>query len=109
MTIILGAIAHYIYSVIKIADEIINDFVLQEISHNPLKSEVKWQKLIECALTGNSKQYLGKAYTKEQAYKLSAEEVDKLFSNYEVKLLGQMVKSLTNQSSRCIRWELVQF
>ena len=25
---------------------------------------------------------------------LSAKEVDKLFSNYEVKLLGQMVKSL---------------
>ena len=36
----------------------------------------------------------GKAYTEEQANNLSAEEVDKLFSNYEAKLSGQMVKSL---------------
>ena len=52
------------------------------------------KKLIECVLTGNSKQYLGKSYTKEQVNKLSAEEVDKLLSNYEAKLSGQMVKSL---------------
>ena len=44
-------------------------------------------------LTGNSKQYLGKAHTKEQVNKLSAEEMDRLFSNYEAKLWGQMVKS----------------
>ena len=37
---------------------------------------------------------MGKAYTEEQVNKLSAEEVDKLFSNYEAKLSGQMVKSL---------------
>ena len=73
------------------ANEIIND-LLPEVSHNPPKSEVKRQKLITCALTGNSKQYLGKAYTKEQVNKLSAE--DKLFSNYEAKLSGQMVQSL---------------
>ena len=35
-----------------------------------------------------------KPCTKEQGNKLSAEEVDKLFSIYEAKLLGQMVKSL---------------
>ena len=55
--------------------------------------EVKRRKYIKCVLTGNSKQYLEKAYTKEQINKLSTEEVDKLFSNYEAKLLGQMVKS----------------
>ena len=60
----------------------------------PPKSEVKRQKLVKCVLTGNSKQYLGKAYTEEQVNKLSAEEVDKLFSIYEAKLSGQMVKSL---------------
>ena len=38
---------------------------------------------------------------------LGAKKVDKLFSNYEVKLSGQMVKSLANQSSECIQWELV--
>ena len=58
------------------------------------QSDTKRQKLLECILTGNSKLYLGKVYTKEQISKLSDEEVDKLFSNYETKLSGQMVKSL---------------
>ena len=75
------------------ANEIIDD-LLPEVSHDSRKSEVKQQKLIECILTGNSKQYMGKAYAKEQVNKLSAEQMDKLFSNYEAKLSGQMVKSL---------------
>ena len=54
---------------------------------------MKRQKLVECVFTGNSKLYLGKVYIEEQVNKLSAEEVDKLFSNYEAKLSGQMVKS----------------
>ena len=54
----------------------------------------KRQKLLECVLTGNSKLYLGKVYTEERVNKLSDEEVDKLLSNYEAKLSGQMVKSL---------------
>ena len=37
---------------------------------------------------------LGKVYTEEQLAKLSEEEVEKLFNNYEAKLSGQMVKSL---------------
>ena len=47
------------------ANEIIDDLLL-EVPYNPPKSEVKRQKLIECVLTGNSKQYLGNAYTEEQ-------------------------------------------
>ena len=54
----------------------------------------KCQKLLECVLTRNSKLYLGKAYTEEQLAKLSEEEVEKLFNNYETKLSGQMAKSL---------------
>ena len=92
-TIIRGPTAYYIYSFIKMANEIINE-LLPEVPYDPPKSEVKRQKLIECVLTGNSKQYLRKAYTEEQANKLSAEEVDKLFNIHEVKLSGQMVKSL---------------
>ena len=42
----------------------------------------------------NSKLYLGNVYTEDQLAKLSEEEVEKLFNNYEAKLLGQMVKSL---------------
>ena len=58
------------------------------------QSDTKHQKLLECFLTGNSKLYLGKVYTEEQLAKLSEEEVEKLFNNYEAKLSGQMVKSL---------------
>ena len=58
------------------------------------QSDSERQKLLECILTGNSKLYLGKVYTEEQINKLSDKEVDKLFSNYVLKLLGQMVKSL---------------
>ena len=43
---------------------------------------------------GNSKLYLGKVYTEDQLKKLSNEEVEKLFNNFEAKLPGQMVKSL---------------
>ena len=68
----------------------------------------KHQKLLECVLTGNSKLYLGKVYTEDQLTKLSEEEVEKLFNNYEAKLSGQMVKSLGKSSSICIQWELVQ-
>ena len=58
------------------------------------QTDTKNQKLLECILTRNSKLYLGKVYTEEQINKLSDEEVDKLFSNYEAKLSGQVVKSL---------------
>ena len=60
----------------------------------PPQPDLKRQKLLECVLTGNSKLYLGKVYTEDQINKLSDEEVDKLFNNYEAKLSGQMVKSL---------------
>ena len=42
----------------------------------------------------------GKGYTEEQFEKLSAEEVDKLFSIYGVKISGQMVKSLSKSFIR---------
>ena len=58
------------------------------------QSDAKHQKLLKCVLTGNSKLYLGKVYTEEQLTKLSKEEVEKLFNNYEAKLLFLMVCSL---------------
>ena len=58
------------------------------------QSDTKQQKLLECILTRNSKLYLGKVYTEDQLAKLSEEEVEKLFNNYEAKLSGQMVHSL---------------
>ena len=73
----------------KMAEELIGNF-----GYETPQSDTKRQKLLECVLTRNSKLYLGKVYTEEQLVKLSKEEVEKLFNNYEAKLSGQMVKSL---------------
>ena len=59
----------------EMADEIINE-LLSEVSQDPPESDVRRQKLIECFLTGNSKQNLEKAHTKEQIKNLSAEKGD---------------------------------
>ena len=76
-------------SILKMAEELIGN-----LGYETPQSDTKRQKLLECVLTGNSKLYLGKVYTEEQLTKLSEEEVEKLFNNYEAKLSGQMVKSL---------------
>ena len=68
--------------------------LIRNLGYESPQSDTKHQKLLECVLTGNSKLYLGKAYTEDQLAKPSEEEVEKLFNNYETKLLGQMVKSL---------------
>ena len=76
------------FPTLKMAEELISN-----LGYNA-QSNTKRQKLLECILTGNSKLYLGKVYTEEQLTKLSEEEVEKLFNNYEAKLSGQMVHSL---------------
>ena len=58
------------------------------------QSDSKRQKLFECVLTENSKLYLDKVCTEDQLKKLDAQEVEKLFNNYEAKLSSQMVKSV---------------
>ena len=77
------------FPLLKMAEELIGN-----LGYDDVQSDTKRQKLLECILTGNSKLYLGKVYTEEQLAKLSEEEVEKLFNNYEAKLSGQMVKSL---------------
>ena len=77
------------FPILKMAEELIGN-----LGYETPQSETKRQKLLECVLTRNSKLYLGKVYTEEQLAKLSEEEVEKLFNNYETTLLGQMVKSL---------------
>ena len=90
------ALIFYLYSrvrrylpILKMAEELISN-----LGYETSQSDTKYQKLLECILTGNSKLYLGKVYSEEQLAKLSEEEVEKLFNNYEAKLSGQMVKSL---------------
>ena len=77
------------FPILKMAEELISN-----LGYGAPQSDTKRQKLLKCILTRNSKLYLGKVYTEEQLAKLSEEEVEKLFYNYEAKLLGQMVKSL---------------
>ena len=77
------------FPILKMAEELIGN-----LGYETPQSDTKHQKLLYCVLTGNSKLYLGKVYTEEQLVKLSEEEVEKLFNNYEAKLSGQMVKSL---------------
>ena len=92
----LFALIFYLYSkvkrylpILKMAEDLISN-----LGYETLQSDTKHQKLLECTLTRNSKLYLGKVYTEDQLAKLSEEEVEKLFNNYEAKLSGQMVKSL---------------
>ena len=47
--------------------------------HESPQLDSKWQKLLECVLTGNNKLYLGKVYTEDQLAKLNEEEVEKTF------------------------------
>ena len=77
------------FPILKMAEELISN-----LGYENQQSDTKHQKQLECILAGNSKLYLGKVYTEEQLAKLSKEEVEKLFHNYEAKLSGQMVKSL---------------
>ena len=77
------------FPILKMAEELIGN-----LGYETPQSDTKRQKLLECILTRNSKLHLGKVYTEEQLAKLSEEEVEKLFNNYEAKLLGQMVNSL---------------
>ena len=93
----LFALIFYLYirikrylPLLKMAEELIGNLGYDGTP----QSATKRQKLLKCVLTGNSKLYLGKVYTEEQLAKLSEEEVEKLFNNYEAKLSGQMVKSL---------------
>ena len=74
---------------LKMAEELIGN-----LGYETPQSDTKHQKLLECVLIRNSNLYLGKVYSEEQLKKLSKEEVEKLFNNYEAKLSGQMVLSL---------------
>ena len=94
------ALIFYLYIRIKrylpllnMAEELISN-LSYEAPQSPCSGaspDTKCQKLLECIPTGNCKLYLGKVYTEEQLAKLSEEEVEKLFNNYEDKLSGQMV------------------
>ena len=83
--------------------------LIGNLGYEAPQSDTKCQKLLECVLTRNSKLYLGKVYTEDQLAKLSKEEMEKLFNNYEAKLSGQTVHSLGRSIiNMCSREDLVQ-
>ena len=57
------------FPILKMAEELIGN-----LGYGAPQSDTKRQKLLECVLTGNSKLYLGKAYTEDQLAKLSKEK-----------------------------------
>ena len=54
----------------------------------------KRERLVECVLSGNSKQYLGKEYTEQQMNEMDCTNVNTLINRYESVLSAQMTKSL---------------
>ena len=66
------------FPLLKMAEELIGN-----LGYETPQSDTKHQKHLECILTRNSKLYLGKVYTEKQLAKLSKEEVEKLFNNYQ--------------------------
>ena len=52
------------------------------------------ERLVACVLSGNSKQYLGKEYTKQQINELDCNNVNTLLNRYKSVLSAQMTKSL---------------
>ena len=74
----LFALIFYLYArvkrylpLLKMTEELIGN-----LGYGAPQSHTKCQKLLECALTRNSKLYLGKVYTEEQLAKLNKEEVE---------------------------------
>ena len=53
----------------------------------------KRERLVACALSGNSKQYLGKEYTEQQINEMDSYNIDILSERYESVLSAQMTKS----------------
>ena len=67
------------------------DAKINELEDNDIKD--KRERLVACVLSGNSKMYLGKEYTKEQINEMDRTNVNTLLNRYESVLSAQMTKS----------------
>ena len=68
------------------------DNKMNELEDNDVRD--KRERLVACVLSGNSKMYLAKEYTKEQINKMDCDDVNTLLNRYESVLSAQMTKSL---------------
>ena len=81
--------------------------LIGNLGYETLQSDTKHQNSLNAFLPKIARCILAR-FTQDQLAKLSEEEVEKLFNNYEAKLSGQMVKSLGKSIIICIQWQLVQ-
>ena len=68
------------------------DTKINELEDNDIRD--KRERLIACALSGNSKMYLGKEYTEEQIIEMDYNSINTLLNRYKSVLSAQMTKSL---------------
>ena len=69
-----------------------NDAKINEVEENDIRD--KRERLVACALSGNSKRYLGKEYTEQQINEMDSNNIMTLSNRYESVLSAQMTKSL---------------
>ena len=69
-----------------------SDTKINELEDNDIRD--KRERLVACVLSGDSKQYLGKEYTKQQINEMDCTNVNTLLNRYESVLSAQMTKSL---------------
>ena len=65
---------------------------INELEDNDVRD--KRERLVACVLSGNSKMYLGKEYTKVQINEMNRTNVNTLLNRYKSVLSAQMAKSL---------------
>ena len=65
---------------------------MNELGDNDVRD--KRERLVACAISGNSEMYLGKEYTEQQINEMDCTNVDMLLNRYESVLSAQMTKSL---------------
>ena len=68
------------------------DTKINEVEENDVRD--KRERLVACALSSNSKQYLGKEYTEQQINEMDSNNINILSNRYESVLSSQMPKSL---------------
>ena len=65
---------------------------INEMEDNDVRD--KGERLVACVLSGNSKMYLGKEYTKQQINEMDYNSINTLLNRYKSVLSTQMTKSL---------------
>ena len=68
------------------------DRKMNELEDNDVRD--KRERLVACILSGNSKMYLGKEYTKQQIIEMDYNSINTLLNRYESVLSAQMTKLL---------------